>query len=180
MPSTFPATLSCGLRATPRPLARIAASLTAAVTVLALLVSSAVPARANDDLAKAVVAAIAIGAIVHSLDKGRATAAPVPEQVRSPRVPAVCAIEIEGPRRATTVYPERCLRREGFDFRLPRHCSREARIFGRPDRIYPASCLRDAGFRVGGGHDPHRDLHRDPHRDSHLDRDWDGQGRGWY
>jgi hypothetical protein len=155
-------------RTTPRPLARIGASLTVAVTVLALLVSSAVPARANDDLAKAVVAAIAIGAIVHSIDKGRAKADPVPEQMRSPRVPAVCALEVAGPRRDITVYAERCLRREGFDFRLPRHCAREARIFGRPDRIYTESCLREAGFRVGGG------------RDHRRDRDWDRPRRDWY
>lgn len=171
MLATPDAVLSFVPRATARPLARIGASLTVAVTVLALLVSSAVPARADrasDNLAKAVVAAIAIGAIVHSIDKGRARAAPVPEQVRSPRVPSVCALEVSGPRRDITVYAERCLRREGFDYRLPRHCAREARIFGRPDRIYTEACLRDAGFRVGGG------------RDHRRDRDWDRPRRDWY
>jgi len=148
-------------RETARPFRRIVTVLTAAAAALALMTATALPARADrssDNLAKAVVAAIAIGAIVHSIDKNRAKPAPVPHppvQVRSPRVPAVCAIEISGARRGVTVYPERCLRREGFDYRLPRHCAREARVFGRPDRVYGEDCLRDAGFRVetGRGHD---------------------------
>lgn len=144
-------------RTTLRPLRRAAGALIAAITVLALMAASAVPARADrqsDNLAKAVVAAIAIGAIVHSIDKGRARPAPVPQppvQVRNPRVPSVCAIEISGARRDVTVYPERCLRREGFDYRLPRHCANEARVFGRTDRVYSEHCLRNAGFRVEGG-----------------------------
>lgn len=148
-------------RVTPQPLRRVAGTLIAAFTVLALMAASALPARADragDNLAKAVVAAIAVGAIVHSIDKGRAKPAPVPQppvQVRNPRVPSVCAIEISGARRNVTVYPERCLRREGFAYRLPRQCAHEARIFGRTDRVYAEDCLRNAGFRVdaGRGHD---------------------------
>lgn len=164
-------------RETAKPMRRIATVLTAAATAFALMTASALPARADrasDNLAKAVVAAIAIGAIVNSIDKGRAQPAPVPErprEVRSPRVPSVCAIEIAGKRRDVTVYPERCLRREGFDYRLPRHCAHDARVYGRKDRVYGEDCLRDAGFRVGGGreydhdrrgygHDP--DVYRDP------------------
>ncbi|MFN4153784.1 MAG: hypothetical protein ACK4HF_03960 [Paracoccaceae bacterium] len=143
-------------RATSQPLRRVAGALIAAVTVLALMAASAVPARADrqsDNLAKAVVAAIALGAIVHSIDKGRAKPAPVPQppvQVRNPRVPSVCAIEISGARRDVTVYPERCLRRQGFDYRLPRQCAHDARVFGRTDRVYSEDCLRNAGFRVDG------------------------------
>ncbi|MDR7124423.1 hypothetical protein [Pseudotabrizicola sp. 4114] len=147
---------SCMPRPTSQPLRRAAGALIAAVAVLALLAASAVPARADragDNLAKAVVAAIAIGVIAHSIDQGRARPAPVPQpvQVRSPRVPAVCAIEISGARRDVTVYPERCLRRQGFDYRLPRQCAHEARVFGRTDRVYGEDCLRNAGFRVDSG-----------------------------
>lgn len=144
-------------RPTSQPLRRAGGALIAAVTVMALLAASAVPARADragENLAKAVVAAIAIGAIAHTIDKGHAKPAPLPQQpvqVRSPRVPAVCAIEISGARRDVTVYPERCLRRQGFDYRLPRQCAHEARVFGRTDRVYAEDCLRNAGFRVDGG-----------------------------
>ncbi|MFN4130393.1 MAG: hypothetical protein ACK4GC_11365 [Paracoccaceae bacterium] len=146
-------------RQTQQPLRRVAGALIAAVTVLALLAASAVPARADrqgDTVAKALVATIAVAAIVHSINKGRAKPAPAPVpqptvQVRSPRVPSVCAIEISGARRDVTVYPERCLRRQGFEYRLPRHCANEARVFGRTDRVYSEDCLRNAGFRVDGG-----------------------------
>ncbi|MDO8882858.1 MAG: hypothetical protein U0934_09675 [Pseudotabrizicola sp.] len=148
-------------RETTRPIRRIITVITAAAAALALMTATALPARADrssDNLAKALVAAVAIGAIVHSIDKGRAKPAPVPQppvQARSPRVPSVCAIEISGARRDVTVFPERCLRREGFDYRLPRHCANNARVFGRVDRVYSEDCLRNAGFRVesGRGHD---------------------------
>jgi hypothetical protein len=148
-------------RGTTRPVRRILTVLTAAATALALMTATALPAhadRSSDNLAKAVVAAVAIGAIVHSIDKGRAKPAPVPQppiQVRSARVPSACAIELSGARRNITVYPERCLRREGFNYRLPRHCATDARVFGRVDRVYSEDCLRNAGFRVdsGRGHD---------------------------
>lgn len=145
-------------RTSPQPLRRVAGALIAAVTVLGLMVASAVPARAGDRaseaLAKDAVAAIGLGTVAHAIGTGRARPAPLPQQavqVRSPRVPAVCAIEISGARRAVTVYPERCLRREGFDYRLPRHCAHEARVFGRTDRVYSEECLRNAGFRVDSG-----------------------------
>lgn len=166
-------------RMTANPMRRVATVLIAAATILALLAASAVPARADrqsDNVAKALVAALAIGAIVHSIDKGRAKPAPVPHppvQVRSPRVPAVCAIEISGARRDVTVYPERCLRREGFDYRLPRQCAHQARVFGRTDRVYAEDCLRNAGFRVGGGRGHDRGF-RDHGRGHGRD---DGRGR---
>lgn len=172
------ATISSSMpRETTRPLRKIAAAFTAAAAAMALMAATALPARADrasDDLAKALVAALAIGAIVHSIDKGRAKPAPSPERptdVRSPRVPSVCAIEIAGKRRDVTVYPERCLRREGFDYRLPRHCAHQARVFGRTDRVYGEDCLRDAGFRVGSGRGDHGHG-----RDRDRGRDYDRYG----
>ena len=51
--------------------------------------------------------------------------------------------------RAVTVYSENCLRREGFNYRLP-DCARSVRIYGKRDRVYSEQCLRDAGFRTRG------------------------------
>jgi hypothetical protein len=131
---------------------RFAAILTGGAAALALVLATALPARADkkDDLAKALIAALVIGAIVHETKRDTPAPVPVPEPVRQGRVPAVCAISIEGAERDVTLFPESCLRREGFDYRLPRGCANAARIFGREDRVYSAQCLRDAGFRVSG------------------------------
>ncbi|TGD44527.1 hypothetical protein EEB11_02745 [Pseudotabrizicola sediminis] len=161
LPAMSPTAMSsCMPRPTPQPLRRVAAALAAAVTILALLAGSAVPARADhqgNTVAKSLVPTLAVGTVGHPGNKDRTNLAPVspPVQVRSPRVPEVCAVEISGARRDFTVYPERCLRRQGFDYRLPRQCAFQARVFGRADRVYAKDCLRNAGFRVdsGRGHD---------------------------
>ena len=44
------------------------------------------------------------------------------------------------------MYPERCLRSEGFNYQMP-DCGRSVRIYGQPDWVYSEQCLRDAGFR---------------------------------
>jgi hypothetical protein len=167
-------------RASQNPVKRFMATLTAGVTALSMLVATAIPAhadRASDNLAKAVVGALIIGAIVNSANRGHAAPAPAPTperpvEVRSPRVPQVCAVEISGARRTVVLYPERCLRREGFDYRLPRGCATEIRMRGRTDRAYSAQCLSDAGFRVGGSR---RDGDRRWDDHGRRDRDWNGR-----
>lgn len=129
---------------------RFAAMLTGGAAALALVLATAIPARAEkNDLAKALIAALVVGAIAHEL-KDKPAPLPVPEPVKTKRVPAVCAISIDGAERSVTLYPESCLRDEGFDYRLPRHCANSATIFGERDRVYSAQCLKDAGFRVSG------------------------------
>jgi hypothetical protein len=132
---------------------RFAAILTGGAAALAVVLAMAVPAKADkkDDLAKALIAAIVVGAIANELsDRGKPAPVPVPvpEPVKSKRVPSVCAISIDGGERSVTLYPESCLRAEGFDYRLPRGCANGATIYGERDRVYSAQCLRDAGFRV--------------------------------
>ncbi|WP_149588583.1 hypothetical protein [Tabrizicola flagellatus] len=136
---------------------RFAAMLTGGAAALALVLATAIPAKADkkDDLAKALIAALVVGAIAHELkDRDRPAPAPapapLPEPVSSRRVPSVCAISIDGADRSVSLYPESCLRAEGFRHRLPRGCSNGATIFGERDRVYSAKCLRDAGFRVQG------------------------------
>lgn len=136
---------------------RLAGMVTAGAVALAVALGTALPAKADrkDDLAKALLGAIVVGVIVNELnDRPKPTPpAPVvvpPEPVRTNRVPAVCAITIDGAQQSVTLYPESCLRREGFDRRLPRSCANQASVFGRDDKVYSAQCLRDAGFRVSG------------------------------
>ncbi|MEF3048060.1 hypothetical protein [Pseudotabrizicola sp. L79] len=162
------------------PVRGLLMALTVGVTALGLMLASALPARADkagDDLAKALVAAIALGAIIHSLDDDKANAnakGPLPSRHGlAPRLPANCAVDIMGKRRAVTVYPARCLTRSRFEGRLPRHCAFDARINGRMARVYGEDCLLDAGFRVegrrGGGHG-YDDRRRDSHRGYDDDR----------
>jgi hypothetical protein len=132
---------------------RLATMITGAAVALTLVLATAIPAKADkkDDLAKALIAALVVGVIANELnDKDKPKPVPLPEPVKHPRVPSVCAISIDGAERSVTLYPESCLRQEGFDYRLPRGCANGATIFGERDRVYSSQCLRDAGFRVSG------------------------------
>jgi len=132
---------------------RFAAMMTAGAAALALVLATAIPAKADskNDLAKALIAALVVGAIASELkDKDKPAPVPVPQPVKNKRVPSVCAISIDGAERSVTLFPESCLRAEGFAYRLPRGCANSATIFGERDRVYSSQCLRDAGFRVTG------------------------------
>mgnify|MGYP003497756736 CR=1 FL=1 len=135
---------------------RLAAMITGGAAALAMVLATAIPVKAEkNDLAKALIAALVVGAIAHELkDKDKPAPVPLPlpepEPVKSKRVPQVCAISIDGAERSVTLYPESCLREEGFDYRLPRHCANGATIFGERDRVYSAQCLREAGYRLTG------------------------------
>lgn len=122
--------------------------LVAGIAALAMIAASAAPAHADrrgNDTLKALAAIAAIALIAKAVkDNKRHHEAPAP--VQSPRVPGVCAIEIGSGRGAVTGFAERCLREEGFAYRLPSGCSTNIRIFGRSDKFYPEQCLRDAGF----------------------------------
>ena len=127
------------------------ALLVAGAAALAMIVATAMPAHADrrgNDALKAL-AAIAVIALIAKAakDNKRHKAAPTPVQSR--RVPGVCAIEIGSGRGAVTGYAERCLREEGFTYRLPSGCSTDIRIYGRADKFFPEQCLRDAGFVTG-------------------------------
>jgi hypothetical protein len=136
---------------------RLAGFMTAGAAAVALVLGAAVPARAGtdkDDLAKALIAALIIGAIVKEAnkdDKVMPLPAPVPEPVKrkkkkGTRIPAACAFEFEGHDRTVIVYPESCLIDEGVSRGLPRHCGKNAKIYGEWDRVYSERCLREAGF----------------------------------
>lgn len=133
------------------PIRRWRKALVAAISGLALAFGLAAPASAGPrdrDVAEAVAAIVILGLIANQIDKRQDRKAR-PARNRAPRVPATCAIRIDGAGDSVTVYPESCLRAEGFHHRLPERCANDARIYGRPDRIYGVPCLKSAGFRVG-------------------------------
>lgn len=120
---------------------------------ISLLAATAMPSHADkrgDDLAKIIAGALVIGLIANSIDNNnKHKAKPQPTPVYEPRVPSVCAITIDSNSgQPVTMYSQKCLRSEGFDYRLP-NCARDVRIYGEADRVYSAQCLRDAGFRLG-------------------------------
>ena len=89
---------------------RFATILTGGAVAIALLLGAAMPAKAEkkDDLAKALIAALVVGAIAHELkddDRNK------PEPVKHKRVPSVCEISIDGAQRSVSLYSENCLRR---------------------------------------------------------------------
>jgi hypothetical protein len=139
------------------PVKRLMGGLTALAVAASVLMASALPSQADkkgDDLAKALAAIIVIGTIANAVDnkndKKHRPHKVRPQPARLPRVPDVCAIEIDSDAgRPVTMYTESCMRDEGFDYRLP-NCARSVRIYGQRDRIYSAQCLRDAGFKLGG------------------------------
>ncbi|MDO8983725.1 hypothetical protein [Cypionkella sp.] len=128
---------------------------------ISLLAATAMPSHADkrgDNFAKIIAGALVIGLIAKTIDDNKdrnkpkphhPQPQPYPEPSYLPRVPSVCAISIDSNSGdAVTMYSQKCLRREGFDYRLP-NCARDVRIYGEADRVYSAQCLRDAGFRLG-------------------------------
>ncbi len=158
--------------ATPRTFAanarrRFVATLAGAAVALGAMTAAAVPARASDgeDLAKALAAIAAVAIIAKAVEKDRA-AAPRPDPVQvqgwgqghggkwdrgARRLPAQCAIEVQGRKRTHVVYSENCLRRAGVEGRLPRYCQQDVRLRGRHVAVFPEDCLLDAGFRRDRG-----------------------------
>lgn len=133
------------------PLHGLMRGLTAAAVALSLVLAAVVPARASDashDFVKALAAIAAIAIIAQQIGDQRKPR-PVPVPVR-PKVPAVCAIEIDA-EVPVRVFSGRCLRQSGFAYPLPKACAREVRIFGRADLVYGAKCLHGAGYNVGRG-----------------------------
>lgn len=131
------------------PLKRLLGGLTALAVAAALVAASAVPSHADqksDNIAKIIVGALIVGAIVNEVQKDKPRTPVQPAKAR--RIPAACAIEIESSQqpRPVVVYGGRCLRDHGIS-RLPA-CGRGATIYGHADRLYSPDCLRGAGYAV--------------------------------
>jgi hypothetical protein len=137
---------------TTAPFTRLLNYATAAAVAIAVTAAVAAPAFAEkrgNDVVKALAAIAVFAIIANQIDKSNDDK-PKPEPVRHPRVPAVCALDIDINDGQGRYFSENCLRGEGFEARLPRGCARHAEIYGRTDRIFPEWCLREAGFRTRG------------------------------
>lgn len=151
-------------------LKRFTTTIAIAATALGLLTAAAVPAHASktsDEFAKALAGIAALAIIANSIDRNqRSHVTPKPQPyyqphpynppvVRTPVLPAVCALRSDGRRRGEVLFSERCLKDQGFYYRLPQSCARNVHTRGRNDRVYPAWCLENAGFRIGRSHRPY-------------------------
>lgn len=142
---------------------RMGAMLTAGAAILAVVLSTAVPAQAapdSEDMLKTLLGLAIIGAIANEANKDNKKPGrydddryyPVPSKPHKKKgytVPASCAIQISGKKRDAVVYSESCMLRAGVNRNLPYECSNEAKIYGRWDTIFSEQCLRKAGFRLG-------------------------------
>lgn len=142
---------------TARPRRRMVAAVAILATALGLMAGSAVPARADSDLAKALAAIAVVGIIAHAAQARNRPPVVQPQPVPQPRpvaasrnVPAACGIELSGTQTRATLYSESCMIERGVRS-LPTWCAKPARIYGRQDFIYTADCLRDGGLRVPRG-----------------------------
>lgn len=125
---------------------RLLGGLTLLAAAAAVVLAGATPSRADrksDDIAKIIVGALVVGAIVNQMndDNGHNRHKPQPYPVEERRPPRACAITIDGrDRRDVTLYGGNCLRDYGWRD-LPR-CGREMTIYGHRDRLYSDECLR--------------------------------------
>lgn len=148
-----------------KTLTKTASALALSLTVaLGALGATAAPAKANDDLGKFLVGAVALGIIAagianannnddtanrrnHNDDFGRHGDR---WNHRGYYVPASCAREVQlghGGRYAT-VYGEPCLRRNNVSTQAAASCARSGRIYGRTIAYYTEHCLRRSGYRL--------------------------------
>ncbi len=71
------------------------------------------------------------------------------EQFAGIRLPADCAVRVQGPNNAFRSYGETCLAERGIRRGLPFACAKNVVLHGRHDRVFPLSCLKSAGFYEG-------------------------------
>lgn len=142
-----------------KTLSAAALSLTIGLTAIG---SSAQPAQANDDVAKFIIGAIALGVIANGINQANAgnnhatvtttTRTHQPranrQQHRGVRIPARCERQVRINHRNRNVYRQACLRRNDVPLRRISACARSGSINGRNMTYYPKACLRRNGHRV--------------------------------
>jgi hypothetical protein len=115
---------------------------------------TATPAQANDDLARFIFGAIALGIIAQGINEahsGNNTPVVTPPRPNPPRaltIPARCERHVTINNRAREIYLERCLRRNGIPLRRISSCARQGEFRGQIATYYRKRCLRRAGHHV--------------------------------
>lgn len=133
------------LRNLRRRLATFACILAAAMALMTAAAS--VPARADEDLAKALAAIAVIGLIAKSMDDDdRRRDDRRNYRYEDRQLPAYCAVDLRD-RRAGVVYAEPCLRNAGVGGRLPYRCAYDMKVRRKIVTVFPERCLREAGYR---------------------------------
>ena len=124
--------------------------------------ATATPAQANDDVAKFIFGAIALGIIANGINQSNAgnntatvtttTRQHRPQvnqhQNRGVRIPARCERQVRINNRNHNVFGAPCLRRNDVPLRRISACARSGSIQGRNLTYYPKACLRRNGHRV--------------------------------
>ncbi len=142
----------------------VALSLTLVMTSLG---ATATPARAgNDDVAKILFGALALGIIAKGISDSRdndnnsrvtvttnrnnAHNVVRPNRNQAQRIPSRCAREMRIGNRGNvrTIYRRACLRRAGIRVAQARECMRTGVVRGNNINYYTPRCLRRSGFRL--------------------------------
>lgn len=131
--------------------------------------ATATPAQANDDLAKFIFGAIALGVIANGINQANAgnnsatvtttrQHRPTVTQQHRPRVthqaqrgvriPANCERQVRINNNNRNVFGAPCLRRNNVPLHRISACARTGSIQGRNLTYYPKACLRRNGHRV--------------------------------
>lgn len=137
---------------------RLVAPLLAAA--IALTPMAATPARADDDIAKALLGALVLYGIAESIDsKNRKDDRRIERRHDDRRgwqgahrgriIPAQCIRTVESRRGTGRFVPERCLRRTGVRY-LPDRCAVSISGPRQQRDVYALQCLQRAGYRVEG------------------------------
>lgn len=131
---------------------------TVLATSLALSPATVTPAAAdNDDVAKFLLGALAVGVVVHAIkkdrerDAARAAAAAAAAEARAAayRLPARCKFQAHTNHGPRDVLGTRCLRREGVNINnLPTNCAFVINSQRGLRTVFGEYCLRQAGYTL--------------------------------
>lgn len=142
------------------PMIRKMLILPALAAALVLNPISSTPAAADsDDVAKLLLGAVAVGAIVHVVkkererDAARAAAARATATANEYNLPTTCTFQIRTHKGRQDVLGQRCMQQEGVNIsRLPTYCSTTINSHRGPRTVYDERCLREFGYVIQTKH----------------------------
>ena len=136
------------------------AAVTAAALALTTIAATPAAAKNDNDAAKFILGAIALGLIVDQLSRDRdrprhtpVRPAPHVPPVVHPRpqarfVPAECVYKVPYKQGWRDVVSHRCMHDKGLARYLPTACAQNLKVYGAVRKAYGAVCLSDYGYRI--------------------------------